>query len=213
MGKSTNQRRKEFAISWVPLSNFPFVQLHKMLFVLCRGGVRNFLQILFTLFIACNMTVEPAYYCHSLAAMPKKKKKKYSAHREGTGSCFIFFPKDWSVSVFDRKFAVNRPAPPPPFWKCGVCREQEEQGGAPFSSLSGMWEQFPFQRRASEQVKTHTHTHTHNNNNIYSGSTVCPLRKFLRTRAASRGRKFPLRNTPCRWSAMRDIQHKKWKKI
>lgn len=93
MGKSTNQRRKEFAISWVPLSNFPFVQLHKMLFVLCRGGVRNFLQILFTLFIVCNMTVEPAYYCHSLAAMPKQNKKSIRLTGKGQAVVLFFFPK------------------------------------------------------------------------------------------------------------------------
>lgn len=47
----------------------------------------------------------------------------------------------------------------------------------------------------SEEREKGYNTH---NDNVYSGSAVCPLRKFLRTRAASTGRKFPLTHTHTR---------------
>lgn len=69
---------------------------------------------------------------------------------------------------------------------CGVCREQEGKGAA-LGSLAGVQEQFPFQER-KEDTRTHTPEH---NNNIYTGSAVCPLRKFLRTEPLPGSGNFP----------------------
>lgn len=88
--------------------------------------------------------------------------------------------------------------PPPPYYirstMWSVSRTGREGGCAQLIR----WHVRTVSLSEEKRLKIHTHTYTYahtNNNNIYSGNAVCPLRKFLRTRAASRGRKFPLRKT------------------